>query len=184
MSLTAARVSDRHPWRVTTRHPQAAYTWAVSDVFVFLGSYATEEDAQADYDAVKELHGAGRLSSYDAAVLVRDASGQVLIEKDELPRRHGAWTGAAVGALAGLLVPPTAVASRAASDGLARQFRNGLAEADLRELGDVLGTGRAALVVVAGSKVADLLDERLTNAIATIEKTVAANTDFVAALRV
>src|SRR5262249_54934791 len=110
--------------------------------------------------------------------------GQVLIEKDELPTRHGAWTGAAVGALAGLLVPPTVLASGAASEGLARQFRNGLAEADLRELGDVLRTRRAALLVRADSKVADLLDERLTDAIATIEKTVAANTDFVDALRV
>jgi hypothetical protein len=48
----------------------------MTDVFVFLGSYANEDEAQADYDVVKELHRAGRLSSYDAALLTRDAFGR------------------------------------------------------------------------------------------------------------
>ena len=53
----------------------------MTDVFVFLGSYANEDEAQADYDVVKELHRAGRLSSYDAALLTRDAFGQVHTRK-------------------------------------------------------------------------------------------------------
>jgi uncharacterized membrane protein len=159
---------------------------AVSDVFVFLGSYANEEEAQADYDVVKELHGAGRLGSYDAALLARDAFGQVHIEKDDLPTRHGAWTGAAVGALAGLLLPSTVLvsgAAGAAAGGLIGHFRHGLSDADLREFGDVLEIGQTALVVVADSKVGDLLEERLTGAIATVEKVVAADADLVQALK-
>ena len=150
----------------------------MSDVFVFLAAYANGEDAYADYDVVRELQGAGRLSSYDAAVLARDAFGQVHIEKDRCPTRHGAWTGAAVGALVGLLVPPGVD-----GPGLAGHFRHGLADADLGELGDVLEIARSALVVVADSKIADLLDERLTDAIATVEKTLPADADLVRALR-
>jgi uncharacterized membrane protein len=158
----------------------------VSDVFVFLGSYTNGEEAQVDYDVVKELHGAGRLRSYDAALLAGDAFGQVHIEKDELPTRHGAWTGAAVAALAGLLLPPTVLVSGAAgpaADALRGHFRRSLSDADLRELGDVLGIGQVGLVVVADSKVGDLLDERLTGAIATVEKVVAADADLVQALK-
>ena len=158
----------------------------MTDVFVFLGSYANEDEAQADYDVVKELHRAGRLSSYDAALLTRDAFGQVHIEKDEVPTRHGAWTGAAVGALAGLLLPPTALVSGAvgaAAGALAGHFRHGLSDGDLREFGDVLQIGQTGLVVVADSKVADVLDERLTGAMATVEKVVAADADLVEALK-
>jgi uncharacterized membrane protein len=157
----------------------------VTDVFVFLGSYANEDEAQADYDVVKERHRAGRLSSYDAALLTRDAFGQVHIEKDELPTRHGAWTGAAVGALVGLLLPPTALASGAvgAAVPLSGHFRHGLSDADLREFGDVAQIGQMGLVVVADSKVGDLLDERLTGAIATVEKVVAADANLVEALK-
>jgi uncharacterized membrane protein len=158
----------------------------VSDVFVFLGSYANEGEARIDYDAVKELHRAGRLGSYDAALLMRDAFGQVHIEKEEVPTRHGAWTGAAVGALAGLLLPPSVLVAGALGAGagaLAGHLRHGLSDADLRELGDVLQIGQTGLVVVADSEVAELLEARLTGAIATVEKVVAADADLVQALK-
>jgi uncharacterized membrane protein len=158
----------------------------VSGVFVFLGSYADEEEAQADYDAVKELHGAGKLGSYDAAVLARDAFGRVHVEPDAVKTRHGAWTGAAVGALAGLLLPPAVLvpgADGADPGALAGRFRHLLSDADLREFGDVLQIGPTGLVVIADSTVADRLDERLTGAIATVEKVVAADADLVHALK-
>src|SRR5262249_4335698 len=126
----------------------------MSEVFVFLGAYAYAEEAHADYDVVRELHGARRLGAYDAAVLARDAFGQVHVEKDVLPTRRGAWRGTAVTALAGLLLPPTVLAS--AADGaavgeLSRHFRHGLAHADLRALGDLLGIAQAGRRLVARS---------------------------------
>ena len=155
----------------------------MADVFLFLGSYAGEDEVRADYDAVNELHRAGRLRAYDAGLLARDARGQVHVEIDEVPTRLGTWTGAAVAALAGLLLPPETLVPGAATDALAGHLRRLLSDSQLREFRDVLQIGRIGLVVVAGSKVDDLLDERLTDAVATVEKAVPADSELVQALK-
>src|SRR5262249_60407995 len=104
---------------------------------------------------VSERHVLDGRDATDAPAPTWAALGKVHIEKDDLPSRHGAWPGTAVGALAGLLLPPAVLVSEAdgAGDGpLAGHFRQGLADADLRELCDVLGVGGAGLVVVARSE--------------------------------
>ena len=63
------------------------------NLFFFLGAYASEADARADYEVLKDLHIAGAVGTYDAAVITKDADGKVHVNKDELPSRHGAWTG-------------------------------------------------------------------------------------------
>ena len=64
-------------------------------VFIFIGTYASEVDARADYEIVKELHAAGAVGTYDAAVVSKDSLGKVHVNKDETTTRHGAWGGAA-----------------------------------------------------------------------------------------
>jgi len=56
------------------------------------------------------LHLAGAVGTYDAAVVTKDAAGKVHVNKDEMATRHGAWGGAAVGALVGILFPPSIIA--------------------------------------------------------------------------
>src|SRR6516162_8715970 len=70
-------------------------------IFIFVGTYASEADAQADYDDIKDLHSAGAVGTYDAAVVTKDYDGKVHVNKDEMATRHGAWGGAAVGAVVG-----------------------------------------------------------------------------------
>ena len=70
-------------------------------VFIFIGTYASEVDARADYEVVKELHAMGAVGTYDAAVVTKDEAGKVHVNKDETTTRHGAWGGAGVGALVG-----------------------------------------------------------------------------------
>ena len=67
-------------------------------VFIFIGTYASEVDARADYDVVKDLHALGAVGTYDAAVITKDDGGKVHVNKDETTTRHGAWGGAAAGA--------------------------------------------------------------------------------------
>ena len=57
-------------------------------VFIFPATYHTEADAQLDYAAVKELHSAGVIGTYDAAVVTKDADGQVNVHKREKPKNR------------------------------------------------------------------------------------------------
>ncbi len=62
---------------------------------------------------VKDLHAVGAVGTYDAAVVTKDDADKVHENKDEMATRHGAWGGAAVGALIGLRFPPAFLASTA-----------------------------------------------------------------------
>ena len=86
---------------------------AKKNLFVFLGAYASEADARADYEVLQDLHVEGAVGTYDAAVITKDADGKVHVNKDELPTRHGAWTGIAAGAVLGIIFPPSIIGTAA-----------------------------------------------------------------------
>ena len=62
-------------------------------VFIYIGTYASEVDARADYDVVKDLHALGAVGTYDAAVVTKDDKGKVHVNKDETttPARGLGW---------------------------------------------------------------------------------------------
>ena len=82
-------------------------------VFIYIGTYPDEAAARADYDVVKDLHAVGAVGTYDAAVVTKDDAGKVHVNKDEMATRHGAWGGAAVGAVVGILFPPSIIVDAA-----------------------------------------------------------------------
>jgi uncharacterized membrane protein len=131
-------------------------------VFIFIGTYPDAAEAQADHGVVRELHASGLVGTYDAAVLVKDADGKVHVNKEETATRHGAWGGAAVGAAVGILFPPSLIATAvvgAAVGGVSGHLWRGMSRADIKELGDAIDAGQAALVVVGESKVRQALDQ-------------------------
>jgi len=131
-------------------------------VFIYIGTYPDEAWARADYDIVKDLHAAGAVGTYDAAVVTKDDDGNVHVNKDEMTTRHGAWGGAAVGALIGILFPPSIIGTAivgAAVGGVSGHLWRGMSRADVRELGDIIDDGQAALVIVGESKVAEAVDK-------------------------
>ena len=73
---------------------------------VFVGVYDSVEDAEADYQLVKELHTeAGLIDAYDAAVVERREDGKAKItKKHETPTRAGAGLGGGMGLATGLVV--------------------------------------------------------------------------------
>ena len=118
--------------------------------------------AQADYDVVKDLHAAGAVGTYDAGVVTKDDGGNVHVNKDEMATRHGAWGGAAVGALVGILFPPAIIPMAAvggAAGGVGGHLWRGMSRADVKELGDVIDDGQAALVIVGESTVEQAVDK-------------------------
>src|SRR5512133_1724189 len=80
-------------------------------VFLYAAVYDEIAYAEADYEAVFDLHAAGAIGTFDSAVIRKDADGKVRVTKTEKPTQHGAWTGAAVGALVGILFPPAIIGS-------------------------------------------------------------------------
>ena len=84
------------------------------------------------------------------------------MNKDETATRHGAWGGAAVGAVVGILFPPSIIASAAvgaAVGGAGGHLWRGMSRADVKEFGDIIDDGQAALVIVGESKLQQAMDK-------------------------
>src|SRR5919201_2636310 len=99
-------------------------------VFLYAAVYDEIGDAEADYEAVFDLHAAGAIGTFDAAVIEKSEDGKVRVHKTEKPTQHGAWTGIAVGAVAGILFPPSiiggAIVGGAAGGGTGHPLRGKL----------------------------------------------------------
>jgi uncharacterized membrane protein len=146
-------------------------------VFLFIGTYPSEAAARADYDVVKELHLAGAVGTYDAAVVTKDHHGKVHANKDEMATRHGAWGGAAAGAVVGILFPPSIIATAivgAAVGGVSGHLWRGMSRTDVKEFGEVIDEGEAALVIVGETTLQAALDKAVLKA----EKRVAKELDM------
>ena len=147
-------------------------------VFVYGAVYADRDDADADYDTLLDLHSADLVGSYDVALVYKDDEGKVHVTKHEKPTQHGAWTGAAVGALVGVVFPPAILGAAlvgAAAGGGIGHVMGGMSRSDAKELGDYLDTGQAALVVIGKSRLQEQLDKALTHAEKTQEKEIDAD---------
>ena len=141
---------------------------ALDTLVVFAASYDNEDDAVADYEAVKDFYLENDLiDTYDAAVISRDADDKVkIVKKHEQPTRHGAAKGLgwglaigaataifpAIGLAGGLVAGGGAGAAIGAVKG---HMEGGLKDEDLEELGAVLEKGRYGLIAVYATNMAD-----------------------------
>jgi len=131
-------------------------------VFVFIGTYPSEGAARDDYEIVKDLHAVGAVGTYDASVVTKDDKGKVHVNKDETSTRHGAWGGAAAGAVVGLLFPPAVIGSAlvgAAAGGVGGHLYKGMSRSDVKEFGEIIDAGQAALLVVGESTIQDAIEK-------------------------
>ena len=142
-------------------------------VVVYVATYASLDDAKADYQAVKQLYSAGIIGTYDAAVISKDAAGKVTIMETEKPTQLGAWTGLAVGALVGVFFPPYLVwemAIGAVAGALIGHFWRGLSRSDMKKIGDTLQESTATLIVIGRSKLQEALRDATKHAVKQFEK--------------
>jgi uncharacterized membrane protein len=138
---------------------------AVDTFLVYVGVYSDVADAEADYQAVKDLHTEAQLiDAYDAAVIERRADGKVkIVKKHETPTRVGGVGGAGIGLATGLVValfPFAAIGGGllalttgggAVLGAVAGHAVAGMSRGDLKDLGEQLDSGQAGLVIVAVS---------------------------------
>ncbi len=149
-------------------------------VFLYAALYDDIDDAEADYHAVFDLHAAGAIGTFDSAVIRKEDDGKVRVTKTEKPTQHGAWTGAGVGALVGLVFPPALIGSAivgAGAGGLVGHLSRGLSRGDLKDLGDELERGTAAVIVIGESKIEEQLEKAMKRANKLIEKQIDADAE-------
>lgn len=150
----------------------------IDTLMAYAAVYDRVEDAERDYDLVKELHTeAGLIDAYDAAIVQRRENGKVkIVKKHETPTRVGGALGGGMGLATGLVValfPFAAVGGGllAATAGggtllgaLAGHAAAGMSRGDLKELGEHLDAGEAGLVVVAVSDMGAKVERALERA--------------------
>ncbi len=163
---------------------------AFDTFFLYAGTYASVDDATADYDAVKDLHTKAQLiDAYDAAVIERRADGKVkIVKKHETPTRVGGVLGGGFGLATGVVIalfPAAAIGGGllAATTGggavlgaLAGHAAAGLSRKDLKDLGEQLDAGTAGLVVVGVSDMEAKVKEAMKRAEKLEEKKLNADT--------
>jgi uncharacterized membrane protein len=162
-------------------------------LIVLAASYDSVSEAEADYEAVKALYNeVGSSHDFDAAVLERDDDGKVHVaKKHEQPTRHGAakglgW-GLAIGAAAAIF-PGIALVGGLAAGGAAGavvgavkgHVEGGMDDDDLKELGQVLERGRAGLIVVYATNMADQIAANIKAENRFISKAIDAEADELA----
>jgi uncharacterized membrane protein len=149
----------------------------------FIATYDDVADARQDYQEVKQAHSQGFIGAYDAAIVWQNDKGKIEIDSvsDEASRKW-LWAGLGIGALIGLIFPPSILASSAIgalSGAVIGKFRDGIAQDDLEQIGEVLTRDNAALVVIAQDRVAEGLEKigaRLDASNKRIESTLSADT--------
>jgi len=141
-------------------------------VFLYAAVYDNIPDAESDYDAVFDLHAAGAIGTFDAAVIEKEDD-KVHVHKREKPTQHGAWTGIGVGAVVGILFPPSIIGSAivgGAAGGVVGHLWRGMSRSDLKDLGEALDEGSAALVVMGESKIDEQIEKAVTHAQKVVQK--------------
>src|SRR3954451_20780106 len=149
----------------------------IDTLIAFVGVYDRVEDAEADYEVVKDLHTkADLIDAYDAAVVERRGAKTKIVKKHETPTRVGGVLGGGVGLATGLVValfPFAAIgggllAATAAGGtvlgAVAGHAAAGMSRDDLKELGEYLDAGQAGLVVVGVSDMGAKIEREMRRA--------------------
>jgi uncharacterized membrane protein len=150
---------------------------AIDTLIAYVGVYDSVEDAEADYQLVKDLHTkADLIDGYDAAVVERQGGKTKIVKKHETPTRVGGVLGGGVGLATGLVValfPFAAVgggllagtaAGGAILGAVAGHAAAGMSRDDLKQLGEHLDAGQAGLVVVAVSDMGAKVEQAMERA--------------------
>jgi uncharacterized membrane protein len=103
----------------------------------------------------------------------------VHVNKDEMATRHGGWGGAAAGAVVGILFPPAVIGTAlvgGAIGAVSGHLWRGISRSDVKELGELLDGGEAALLVVGAVTLEDALDNAGLKPVKHVTKQVDAST--------
>lgn len=132
-----------------------------------LAVYNDRSEADADWSALEAGAAATDLKIADAALVENRAGEEVILERQS---HHGWGKGAVVGAVVGILFPPSIIGSAiigAAGGGLIARMSRALGRGDVKDLGDALDSGTFAIIVVSPSESTNAICHTLTHAVTT-----------------
>ena len=138
--------------------------------------YSDRDTAVQDFKAVWQARGDGEFDHTAVAVLTKDDTGKLQVERHDSTAKHLAWVGAAL-VVAAPAVGAGLVASAGAGAGagaLVGHFHHNIPKKDVEAVGELLESGQSGLVVVAVNKLGTDIAPLLANA----DKTVVTNTTW------
>lgn len=122
-------------------------------LYLYGGAYATSDDARADLEHLRELHGDKHIGRYDAVEIERKPDGSVnVVDLDTTVHSTGAWKGALAGGMLMVLFPPSILlgaAAGAAAGAVASGMDKRISRSDAKELAELLVPGESGILVVA-----------------------------------
>ncbi len=155
---------------------------------VYAGQYANLEDAKEDFEMIKEVHREKFVGEYEAALFTKEPGGKVkIINTDETPRAHGAVGGAIVGAVIGIIFPPSLLLMTAGGAGvgaLIGHVAEGMSRGDIKEVGEMLDEGEAGIIFVGETTIEKGAEHLMKKAAKVLEKEIKAeNKDLKKAIK-
>jgi uncharacterized membrane protein len=141
---------------------------------LYAASYASLDDAKADLEALKLIQSAGEIRDLTAALVHRNDKGKLHVHETTHAGKVAAGVGVVAGAILGAVFPPAGLAiiggAVAGGAGLGvvagaiGHFAGGISRKDMKELGEFLDDGEAALLAVAVDAIATDVDKALDHA--------------------
>ena len=133
-------------------------TMAEADgLFVFMGAYDSVDEAKEDFEAIKVLRKEKFVHRYEAALFEKNDDGDVkVLDTDVTERAAGAKAGLVAGAVIGLFFPVSLIGLAGTGAGVGALVANVsrvMKRHDIKEMGDALDAGQAAVVIVAETTV-------------------------------
>ena len=142
--------------------------------------YSDRDGAVNDFKTVWDARKDGDFDHTAVAVLTKDESGKLQVERHDSTAKHLAWGGALLGAALTVVAPPvgaSVLASAGAVGGagaLVGHFHHNIPKADVDAIADLLESGQSGLVIVAVNNSGADIQPLLKNA----DKTVVTNTTW------
>jgi len=131
--------------------------------------YASRDDAVEAFKIVWGARHQGEFDHMDVAVLTKDAAGDLQVERHDSTAKHFGWGGALLGAALVIVAPAAGIAAVAAggaagagAGGIVGHFWHTISKEQLREVSDLLDSGKSGLLIIAvnhkGTDIAPLLE--------------------------
>jgi uncharacterized membrane protein len=177
----ARRMIDRVAWREGHAADSGGYDMdGNTPVTLAAARYSDRDAAVDDFNTVWDARGDGEFDHMAVAVLTKDASGSLQVERHDSTAKHLAWGGAILGAALVVVAPPvgaSVLASAGAVGGagaLVGHFHHNIPKKDVEAAGELLESGQSGLIVVAVNRRGEDIEPLLKNA----EKTQVTNTTW------